>query len=263
MKAGALALAMLLFAAADVAAAQAACARPSVGTAARFHVEQVPPKPRDSVVVARLCLTAGKKGLGSYLATLTYDTATMRVASVQTAGGMQIANARIAGLIRIAGAAPAGFPNGLLASIAFVPSRPQTLAAITLSIGEASTPTGVSIVAEVTANAWQVKPTVISRPRVDSISPRSAEVSRERVTDLILYGRGFLAAGNTIVFGDAEVTGLSSETGGTVIRFAAPTEFPARGTAPTRRITAGRIDVRVRHSGGASNVVVFKVEDDR
>jgi hypothetical protein len=256
-------LAMFLVATADVTAAQTACARPSSGSAALLYVEQVAAKPRDTVVVARLCLAAGRKGLGSYMATMTYDTATMRAASVQTSGGMQVANSRIAGLIRIAGAAPGGFPNGLLASISFVPSRPQTLEALTLSIGEANTPAGVSILSETRATGWRIKPAVISRPRVDSISPRTAEVSRERVTDLVLYGRGFLAAGNTIVFGGAEIPGLSSERGGTVIRFAAPTEFPARGAVPTRRITAGRIEVRIRHSGGASNAVIFVARDDQ
>jgi hypothetical protein len=245
------------------AVAQNACARPSDGPGPKFYIEQVTGKPRDSLVVARLCLAPGKNGVGSYMATLTYDTTSMRVATVRSSGGMQVANSRIAGLIRLAGAAPSGFSAGELASMSFVPSRLGKLSAITLSVGEASTPAGVSVARETKAFGWQVQSTAIPRPRVDSISPRSAEVSHERVTDLILYGRGFMPTGNTVVFGTVEVSDLSSEKGGTVIRFAAPTEFPARGAAPARRIAAGRVDVRVRHSGGASNAVVFAVEDDR
>src|SRR5688500_18333248 len=102
-------VAVLLVTTADIAVAQGACARPSDGAAPRFYIEQVAARPRDSVVVARLCLAPGKKGLGSYVATLTYDTTSMRVATVRSSGGMQVANPRIAGIIRLAGAAPSGF----------------------------------------------------------------------------------------------------------------------------------------------------------
>ena len=102
------------------------------------------------------------------------------------------------------------------------------------------------------------------RPTVDSISPRSAEVGHERVTDLVLYGRRFAPAGNTVVFDGVEVTGLLSEARGTIVRFAAPTWIPARGNAPARQVQAGRVEVRLKHPGGTSNAVTFTVrEGDR
>jgi hypothetical protein len=238
------------------ALAQTPCAKAAAPTTTAFYIESAENGPRDSVVVARLCLSS-RRQLGSYTAVLTYDTTRLRIANVRTTGGMQVSNAVVAGVIRLAGASPSGFANGVLASIAFRPLRGRGLGRVTVSIPEANTTSGSSLLREVRVTGWPTTNTPVARPVIDSIRPRSAEVSQARVTDVVLYGKGFAEAENTVTFGGAEVTGLVSERGGTIIRFLAPTEVPARGSSPSHRITEGRIEVRVRHAGGSSNAVIF------
>lgn len=90
-------------------------------------------------------------------------------------------------------------------------------------------------------------------PVVDSIAPRTGELESERVTDITIYGRGFAARGNLVLFGSASIPGLMSEAGGTVIRF----------SAPSVRVTERTVAVRVQHDGMQSNAVVFTVKGDK
>ena len=243
------------------AAAQAPCTRAPTQAATSFFIERVPPAARDTLVVVRLCLSS-RKQLGSYTAMLTYDTTRMRVATVKTPGGLQASNATVAGVIRIAGAEPSGFANGLLASVAFKPMTARALPRVTLSVSEANTTDGGSLLPATRVTGFPSAPASAVRPAIDSITPRTAEVSHERVTDLVLYGRGFAETGNTITFGGAEVSGLASERGGTIIRFLAPTQIPAHGSSGSHRTMPGPVEVRVRHAGGASNAVTFTVTGD-
>lgn len=245
--------------------AQAPCAPSRTARGARFHVEVAPAGPRDTVMVARLCLAPGTQGVGSYMAVITYDSTRVRAARVDAGGGMQVANARVAGTIRIAGASPGGFAVGQLASMIFrrVGSRP--LDRLTLTVTEVSTPGGASVLGETVVEGWPAKAprqSVTQPPAIDSISPRAAVVGAERVTDLVLYGKGFAASGNTVLFDGAPVSGLLSESGGTILRFTAPTFIPARGGVSGHRVSAGRVLVRVKHAGGTSNAVAFTVRED-
>jgi hypothetical protein len=245
--------------------AQAPCAPNRTVRATRFHVEVMPAGPRDTVTIARLCLTPDAKGVGSYMAVISYDSTRVRAARVDAAGGMQVANARVPGTIRIAGASPGGFAAGPLASMVFKPVGSRPLDKLALTVTEVTTPAGGSVLGEAVVDGWPAKAprqSVTQPPKIDSISPRTAVVGAERVTDLVLYGRGFAASGNTVLFDGAPVTGLLSESGGTVLRFTAPTFIPGRGTESGHRVSAGRVLVRVRHAGGTSNAVAFIVRED-
>ena len=255
------AVAVISIALATRAPGQTPCGRAPATAATSFFVEPGPVGARDTVVVARLCLSSRAR-IGSYTAVLSYDTTRMRVGRVETRGGMQASNARVPGVIRFAGAAPDGFANGALASIAFKPVSGRALGRITVSVSEANSTSGTSLLGETRATGWPASPATSVRPVIDSITPRSAEVGPERVTDLVLYGSGFAEKGNTILFGGAEITGLASEKSGTVIRFLAPSEVPARGSRASHRLTAGPIEVRVRHASGTSNAVTFAVKED-
>lgn len=260
-----IAMAWCVFAAPAVARAQA-CPKQVTTSDTRFFIEPVASGARDTVVVARVCLAASPSGIGSYMATITYDSTRMRVIRVDVSGGMQVANTRVAGTIRLAGASPGGFSTGRLATMTFKPTGSRALSRIGLVVSEASTPGGASLMGGMRVHGWPAneKAGQAGRPAVDSISPRSAEVGHERVTDLVLYGRRFAPAGNTVVFDGVEVMGLLSESGGTIVRFAAPTQIPARGNTPAHRVNAGRVQVRLKHPGGTSNAVAFTVrEGDR
>ena len=245
--------------------AQAPCAPNRTVRATRFHVEVIPARAQDTVTLARLCITPDAKGVGSYMAVISYDSTRMRATRVDAGGGMQVANARVPGTIRIAGASPGGFAAGQLASIVLKPLGSRPLDRLALTVTEVSTPAGASVLGETVVEGWPAKAprqAVTQPPKIDSISPRTAVVGAERVTDLVLYGKGFAASGNTVLFDGASVAGLLSESGGTIRRFTAPTFIPGRGTGSGHRVSAGRVLVRVRHAGGTSNAVAFTVRED-
>ena len=150
---------ILAAALAVVAAATAdaqACNKPPATTGTQFYIEPAQSSARDTVLVARLCLAPGAQGLGSYMASMTYDSTKMRVVMIQTTGGMQVANSRVRGLIRIAGASPSGFAKGALAVLTF--SRDAaTLGSLGLTVQEASAPSGASLTGETRATGWPVK----------------------------------------------------------------------------------------------------------
>jgi hypothetical protein len=132
----------------------------------------------------------------------------------------------------------------------FKPGQRAT-AHITLSVSEANTTSGTSLLNEIAVVGWQHRSGAIPAPVIDSISPRAAELDGDRVTDLTIYGRGFAARGNLVLFGRAEIPGLMSEANGTVIRF----------SAPTVRAREGKVPIRVKHDGLQSNAVIFTVKE--
>jgi hypothetical protein len=250
---------MLMVAGAAPAGAQACATSAKAGTA--FFIEPTRPGVRDTLIGARLCVTSVTP-VGSYTAVVAYDSTRVRVARVETAGDMQVSNTQVTGIVRFAGASPGGFRNGVLATIFFKPVAGRTTGRIAVTISEVSSTNGASLLADTRTVGWPVATKVAARPVIDSIIPRAAEISHERVTDVVLYGKGFTESGNSVDFGGAEVSGLASEKGGTVIRFLAPTEVPAKGARQMQRLAPGRIQVRVRHGGGSSNPVTFTVRGD-
>jgi hypothetical protein len=243
---------------------------------AHLFIEVAKPAPTDSVITARLCLAPPRAGVGSYMATLTFDSTLMRVIQVNVIGGLQVKNAEVPGAIRLAGAAPTGFARGPLATIVFKPRRGKALSKVKLTLLEANTPAGASVLAgssvqghpatDRTLGIVQTAPgksgpvvstAAAAAPRIDSISPKSARIEAEGVIDLALYGSGFSPAGNTVLFDAATLEGMLSESGGTIIRFVAPGKIPAHGTLPSRRVVAGTYSVRVRTAAGTSNAVTF------
>lgn len=259
----ALTLAVSLAAAVRASEAQKPCAAPVTPHSAHFYIEPVPPAPGDTVS-ARLCLAVGANPIGSYAATITYDSTRMRAVRFDPMSGMQVANPSLPGTIRIAGISPAGFPTGQLASIVFVSLRSKALSALRLEVGEVSTSSGTSVLKDTRASGWPLQSAEPrATPVIDSIRPTAGEVDAERVTDLVLYGKGFAASGNVVLFGGAEVGGLLSEANGTVIRFAAPPSLPSTGSGTARRLLPGPIDVRVKNEAGTSNAVTFVVRAGR
>jgi hypothetical protein len=256
------------------------CAPPpgTKGVVPMFFLDRIPSATRDSIVTVRLCLAPPQSGVGSYNVTLTYDSTTMVARRVDVAsGGLQVANANAPGTIRIAGASPSGFRTGLLATIAFRPRSGQALGKIRVALNEVNAPSGTSVMAgarvagypssDRTLGVIEVAPRGASvtgrtaNPRIDSISPRSAKLDNEGVVDIVIYGGGFGVTNNVVLFDAATVTGVSSESAGTVIRFTAPGYIPAHGGAQGHRVTPGRYDIRVRTPIGTSNAVTFTARD--
>ena len=240
------ALALLTFGVALPASAQGACHKSAANS---LYLEAVALAASDTVVTVRLCLASPKR-VGSYMAVLQFDSALMRASHVATRGGVQATNATTPGEVRIAGAAPSGFASGELATIRFTRGRRSPIQ-IALSVSEANTTSGTSLLHELAVVGWQQRRGAIATPVIDSISPRSGQLDGDRVSDVTIYGRGFAARGNLVLFGKAEIPGLMSEAGGRVIRF----------SASALRAPDGRVPVRVKHGGLQSNAVVFTVKE--
>ena len=240
-------LAVLSLGIALPASAQAPCTKAPAATS--LYLEPAARGPSDTVVTMRLCLSSSKK-LGSYMVLLQFDSSLMRATHLATRGGVQATNLKPPGEVRIAGAAPSGFANGELASMTFK-LRQRAAAPITLSVSEATTVNGTSLLTELAVVGWQQRSGRISAPVIDSISPRAGELDGDRVTDLTIYGRGFAARGNDVLFGKAEIQGLTSEANGTVIRF----------SAPALRAREGKVPIRVKHDGLQSNAVTFTAKE--
>jgi hypothetical protein len=233
------------------ACAQAPCTSAPKTSSTSFFAEPVATRPSDSLVIVRLCLASTER-IGSYMASVTFDSSHMRVARVDARAGMQATNARTPGIVRVAGAAPSGFPNGELLRIAFT-SAEQSLDRISIVVSEANSTSGVSILGETDIAGWPRDSQSASAPVIDSISPQDGELEDDRVTDITIYGSGFAALGNLVVFGSAQVPGLRSEAEGTIIRF----------PAPGIRVADGKALIRVKHNGMESNAVSFTVKGDR
>lgn len=255
-------------------------------TGAHLFLEAVKPSAKDTVLTARLCLVPPKAGVGSYTATLTFDSTVMRAVRVDVSGGMQARNIAVQGVIKLAGAAPNGFRRGPLATIAFKPLKGTTLGKVRVTLVEANTPSGKTLLANSKVAGYPstdrslgviekhvatsgsggtgrstVGPKMIA-PHVDSISPSGGKIDPESVFDVALYGKGFATNGNAVVFDAATVEGLSSENGGTVLRFAIPTMIPAHENVQLHRTAPGKFSVKVRTPAGTSNAVTFTVRGE-
>jgi hypothetical protein len=251
-----------------------------------FFMESVKPAATDTVARVRLCLRTPAAKVGSYSATISFDAASMRAVRYDAAGGLQTANTTIAGAVKIAGASLNGFAGGELGTLVFKPTAGRAIGQLKLTLLESNSPTGVSLLgatrvqgipatnktmgvvqaAPVTASSEDpsrsTRPGIARAPRIDSISPRAAQVDAEGVTHLVLYGRNFTATANAVLFAGATIEGLLSESGGTVIRFTAPTRIPATASAPAYRVEPGQVEVKVRTIAGTSNAVTFTVRGE-
>jgi hypothetical protein len=202
---------------------------------------------RDSAQVARLCLVSATP-VGSYMATISFDSSHMRAIHASAPLGMQAINTTVPGMIRIAGASTSGFANGVLAVVSFAhPVKANE--PMSLTVSEVSGTRGASLLQATRVTGWPPHARPPAAPVIDSVSPRSAVLEPDRVTDIAIYGRGFAPTGNAVVFGTAEVSGLASEADGTVLRF----------PAPFVRVLEGQLLIRVRHDGLLSNGVILGV----
>jgi hypothetical protein len=264
------------------------CAVVGSGTAkgAQLFLEAVKPLAKDTVLSARLCLVPPKAGIGSYNAMLTFDSTVMRAVRVDVSGGMQAKNMTVPGVIKLAGAAPNGFARGPLATIVFKPLMGKSLAKVRVTLVEANTPGGASLLVDFqvagypatdrTLGVIETTPTVtgasgprtlpggskLGAPHIDSISPSSGKIDPESVVEVALYGKGFAADGNTVQFDAATVDRSISENGGTVLKFIVPTMIPAHGKAQPHRVEAGTFMVKVLTPAGTSNAVRFTVRGE-
>lgn len=264
------------------------CAVVGSGTAkgAQLFLEAVKPLAKDTVLSARLCLVPPKAGVGSYNAMLTFDSTVMRAVRVDVSGGMQAKNMTVPGVIKLAGAAPNGFARGPLATIVFKLLTGKSLAKVRVTLVEANTPGGASLLADSKvagypptdrtlgviestpsgqgAGGTHILPrgSTLGAPHIDSISPNSGKIDPESVLEVTLYGKGFAAEGNTVLFDAATVEKPVSENGGTILKFIVPTMIPAHGNVQPHRVEAGKFTVKVLAPAGTSNAVRFTVRGE-
>jgi hypothetical protein len=252
---------------------------------ASLFVEAVRPAANDTTVSARLCLVPPKNGVGSYHATLTFDSTAMRAVRVDVNGGMQAKNMSVPGAIKLAGAASNGFARGPLATIVFRTLKGNALARIRLTLVELTTLGGADLLggakiagypsADRTLGLIERNPTrraaggartlptmSLTVPHIDSIAPSSGHVDPESVLEVALYGKGFATNKSTVLFDAATVDRPVSEHGGTVLKFIIPTMIPAHGNVQLHRVEAGTFMVRVRTPSGTSNAVPFTVRGE-
>ena len=252
---------------------------------AYLFLEAVKPAAKDTVVSARLCLVPPKAGVGSYHATLTFDSTIMRAVRVDVSGGMQAKNMAVPGVIKLAGAAPNGFGRGPLATIVFKPLKGKALAKIRLTLVELNTPGGVTLLIDSKVAGYpstdrtlgrietnpdtrgaggtkELSGTTVGAPHIDSISPNSGKIDPDSVVEVALYGKGFAADRNTVMFDFATVDRPVSENGGTVLRFIVPTMIPAHGNVQLHRVEAGTYMIKVLTPSGTSNAVRFTVRGE-
>jgi hypothetical protein len=263
------------------------CAVVGSGTAkgAQLFLEAVKPLAKDTVLSARLCLVPPKAGVGSYNAMLTFDSTVMRAVRVDVSGGMQAKNMTVPGVIKLAGAAPNGFARGPLATIVFKPLTGKSLAKVRVTLVEANTPGGASLLVDFqvagypstdrTLGAIELKlvsaepdtrmlatGAKLTAPHIDSISPNSGKIEPESVLEVALYGKGFAAEGNTVLFDAATAEKPVSENGGTILKFIVPTMIPAHGNVQPHRVEPGKFTVKVLTPSGTSNAVTFTVRGE-
>ena len=263
------------------------CAVPRNATTrgAYLFLEAIKPPANDTAVSARLCLVPPKAGVGSYHATLTFDSTLMRAVRVDVNGGMQAKNMSVPGAIKLAGAAPSGFSRGPLATIVFRPLKGKSLAKIRLTLVELNAASGADLLDGATVAGFPstdrtlgviqansigsavdgtrtLPATSLGGPHLDSISPSSGKIDPESVAEVALYGRGFSASENTVLFDAATVDRPVPQNGGTVLKFIIPTMIPAHGNVQRHRVEAGTFMVRVRTPAGTSNAVRFTVRGE-
>jgi hypothetical protein len=262
------------------------CAVPGSATTkgAYLFLEAVKAAAKDTVVSARLCLVPPRAGVGSYHATMTFDSTMMRAVRVDVRGGMQAKNMAVPGVIRLAGAAPSGFGRGPLATILFKPLKGKALARIRLTLVELNTPRGVGLLDDSRVAGYPSTDRALGRietdpdtrgrgakelagpsarsPYIDSISPTSAKIDPESVVEVALYGKGFAADGNTVMFDVAMIDRPVSENGGTILKFIVPIMIPAHGNVQPHRVEAGTYTIKVLTPSGTSNVVKFTVRGE-
>src|SRR4051812_25801667 len=107
-------LVMLAVALSQLQGATKPCSERAVGRSTRLYLEAAGAPDAARVAAFRLCLAAPTAGVGSYSATLTFDSTAARVTRVDVSGGMQVANANVGGKVRLAGGARAGGRAGAL-----------------------------------------------------------------------------------------------------------------------------------------------------
>src|SRR4051812_8613556 len=147
-------LVMLAVALSQLQGATKPCSERAVGRSTRLYLEAAGAPDTAGVAAFRLCLAAPTAGVGSYSATLSFDSTAARVTRVDVSGGMQVANANVGGKVRLAGAAPAGFRSGALATVRLKLLRGRSLPRIRLALNEASSPAGVSVIASAKVSGY-------------------------------------------------------------------------------------------------------------
>jgi hypothetical protein len=270
------------------------CADRTVGPAARIFLEVSPAAPGDSTAVVRLCVVPSSLPIGSYHATMDYDTAVLRVMHAEPGGnGLNAVNPRSEGTVAFAGATSSGFNAGAVATVTVLPRHLRTIGALKLTVFELNATSGADLrdgarvagypssdrtlgaigaprVAAAVADSASVAPaaaksrpsqkmlTWLAPPHIDSLSPAGATVARDVVIEVVIHGSGFSPAGNAVTFGSADLGTFPSADAKT-IRFVVPSTMQSRSEVPPMRIGPGAFPVRVRNAGGQSNELTFTV----
>ncbi|MBI5458091.1 peptidoglycan-binding protein [Candidatus Kaiserbacteria bacterium] len=93
-------------------------------------------------------------------------------------------------------------------------------------------------------------------PKIDSVVPNSGPAGTAYPIQALLHGSSFTSTGNTIHFGLATVSNLTSADG-TTISFYVPKELNSRTEVPPMVFPFGEYDLYVTNANGTSNTVVF------
>ena len=276
-----------------------ACAGSAAGKVPRLFLEVPAPKAGDSLAAVRLCIVPSNAAVGSYHATIEYDTAAVTLvhAAVET-NGMQVVNPNSVGVVSLAGAAPTGFSAGLLATVTVRPRAPRAVGVLKLTLVEMNGTGGVdlrpgALVAGFPAGDSTLG--VIGEARVPppaksagldsavkhaAVPPRVP--SRKSLTWIAANPHvDSLSPSSATIAGDAVVEvvihgagftpagnmvtfgpaelGPLASPDGKTIRFVVPTTMPSRGEVPPMRLGPGEFSVHVRNGSGESNAMPFTV----
>ena len=258
------------------------------------------PAARDTVIAVRVCLVTHdpRVRIGSYHGLVTWDsTAATLVRAEKGKMGMRIENTTKAGAVDFAGAFPAGLNDTIALTLHLALAKPGKVPPLKLHMFELNTVEGNVITSQLRVTGFPASLRTTPGP-LKSVSTRSAaraqlaadsskrassgEGSAKTVTgspkisgitqitsgpgdppQAVIRGSGFLPTGNTVMFGQVELTNLPAADGGTMIRFTVPEEIPATGEVPPMRIGPGEYAVAVKNARGVSNAVKFGVKFQR
>ena len=251
---------------------------------------------RDTVVEARICLRMRdpKVRIGSYHGVVTWDSTKAKLVEVEKGRmGMRLENTTKPGVVDFAGAFPAGFDDRAALTLKLSLTKSGKLPPLTLHMYELNELGGTILTSllQVTGYPSTVKTSpgvnrkdsaAVARnraPAADSARKRlpaavgtTSTASTVQITsvapsqptvgsEVVLRGKGFTPTGNLLQLGRIEIRDLPSADGGTLIRFALPTEMPAKGEVPPKAIGAGEYTVVVRNARGVSNTFRFTVRN--
>lgn len=100
-----------------------------------------------------------------------------------------------------------------------------------------------------------------SAVRVTSIAPDTVTMRPGDLIEIVIRGRGFDAADNTVTIGPATITTVPSAEQGTMIRVVVPDRVTGTGGAPPTLWVPGEYPITVSNRMGTSRPITITIKE--